>query len=154
MQLQNTLTDVKYIGDIVASNNPIGLISSLNNEGVIVPSGTTQVVLSNLLFSIFNEDKSKWIRIIKSTPFDVNANNWTTNADVISSLQQTVSSPSKGDFKSLDVKGILGQIGDFIGGSSTTGGGSKTITSAVSPTTAAVVTIIVVAIIGLIIWKA
>lgn len=130
-KLTNTLPDVKQIGDIIAANNPTGLVSSLAAEGINVPAGYTDVLLSNLMQSIFANDKAKWVRIVKATPFNPNANNWTTSPETISSLNETVGNVNTQTgkavtFQGLNLGDIFSKIGDFIGGSSTTTGGTHT----------------------------
>lgn len=150
-KITNTKIGVQYTNDVISANNPVALIACLNKEGIVVPTGTTEILLSNLLNEIFNNEKEKWVRIIKCVPYNPNVNNWTTNQSVIEDLNLNASSDPN---SKLNIGDIFTQIGDFIGGTSTTGGGSSTTTSAVSGTTAAIVTLIIAAIIGVIIWKA
>lgn len=148
--LQNNTSDVKYINDLISANNPVSLIAALKSEGIIVPPGTTEIILSNLMDSIFNNEKDKWVRIVKATRYNPNANNWTTTPEVIATLGQTfgVDPTAK-----IDFGGILTNIGDFFGGSSTTVGGKTVTTNTISAGLAAAVTLIIVAVIGVIIWK-
>lgn len=150
MTLQNNTADVKFVNDLLAANNPIGLIASLKANGITTPTGITEIVLSNLMNSIFENDKQTWLKIVRATQYNANANNWTTTSDVRGILAQTIGADAN---SKIDFGSIFTSIGDFFGGSSTTQGGSTTTKSVVSPTAAAIVTLIVVAIIGVIIWK-
>lgn len=116
---------IKYTNDLISANNQIGLIQCLSNEGIVVPRGSTEILLSNLMDEIFNNEPEKWQRIVKCTPFNVNANNWTTSSETIADIRESIE-PNADVNTRFDLGGIFTQIGDFLGGSSTTGGGSTT----------------------------
>lgn len=149
MTISNNSQSVKYTNDVIAANNPVGLIACLAKQGINVPTGSTEILLSNLLDEIFNNDRAKWVSIVKCVPFNPSVNNWTTRAETIADLNMNANSSAK-----FDISGLFQQIGDFFGGSSTSGGGSQTTKNSISGGTAAIVTIIISAIIALVIWKA
>lgn len=116
---------VKYTNDLISANNPVGLIQCLANENITTPRGSTEILLSNLMDSIFNNEPAKWARIVKCTPFNASANNWTTSAETIADIRESLE-PGADVNTRFDLGEIFTQIGDFFGGSSTTGGGSTT----------------------------
>lgn len=154
--LTNTKSGVVYTNQLLAANNPVGLIACLANDNIIVPRGSTEILLANLLNEIYNNEREKWLRIVKCTPFNAGADNWTTAPETINDIR--VSIDPNADISTSNTRFNFGdlftKIGDFLGGSSTEGGGSKTTSPAVSATMAAIVTIILSAIVGVIIWKA
>lgn len=146
-QLQNTVEEVLYIGKVISANNPSGLASALRAEGINVPSGYTESSLVDILFSVFQSDKAKWVRVVKAVPFNNMANNWTTSSEIISAANSIPGvDTSNQKFLGID----WGKVGDFIGGSTTTGGGVKT-TGNAGASAVALLAVAVVA--GVIIWK-
>lgn len=116
---------VSYTNQLLAANNPVGLIQCLANEGITTPRGTTEILLANLLNEIFNNEFDKWNRIVKCTPFNASANNWTTAPETIADIRVSIE-PNADANTRFDIGGLFTQIGDFLGGSSVSGGGSTT----------------------------
>lgn len=123
--LTNSKSGVVYTNQLLAANNPVALIACLANENIIVPRGSTEILLLNLLNEIYNNEREKWLRIVKCTPFNAGADNWTTAPETINDIRTSIE-PNADANTRFNFGDLFTKIGDFLGGSSTEGGGSST----------------------------
>lgn len=151
-KLQNTRSGITAINNIVVDNNLPSVINALKSYSIVVPNESRDAVV-NQLETLFNNNKSEWVKILKKIQYDPNASNYTTDATLRASMLETLNiNPQTAD---INWSNIWSGIGDFVSGSSTTGGVSSSTTTkpAISGGAIAIVLIVIAAIIGVIIWK-
>lgn len=125
-----TIDDVRAYSTIKINNNKQGVVNSLNKLKFGVPNTIKDSDLSTVLLNIYKEDKHKYLAILDDVKYNENADNYTTNAGFISSINDSVRNSEK--FSNFDFKDALTTAGDFFGGrtettsqtTTTTGGDS------------------------------
>lgn len=78
-QLTHTIDDIRGYSTIKIDNNPSAVISALNKNGYNIPVNANKNVLGDTLLSIYKNNKSKYLSILATVPFNQSANNYTTN---------------------------------------------------------------------------
>lgn len=149
-KLNNTREEVSGINNIVVDNNPISVIACLKSSSILL-NDTGRANLIYTLENLFDTNKQLWVTVIKCIDYNINANNYTTNQELINKFLETYNyhyGISDSDNSRLNLSEILAGIAGFIGGSSTTTGQSTTTTStpSINP-----IAIIVLAVTGILV---